>query len=144
MGTRLSALLVLLCGTLLLSGCNEPYETAPFKGQLLLNDVPVANAQITLQPIASDPNSTKAGPGSYARTDALGMFEMRLVTDDQPGAIVGQHKLFISTGHVDAVTTDAGELKGETIPLRYTQGLETIIVSAAGNENAKIGIISDD
>jgi len=127
-----------------LGGCNEPYQIAVFKGQLMLDDAPVVNAQITLQPMANDPNSSKAGPGSYATTDAQGNFEMKLVSNDESGAVVGQHKLFITTSEVDDVTTDAGVVKGERIPIRYSQGREIITVPPSGNENARIAISSDE
>lgn len=56
---------------------------------------PLEGAMLNTQPISTDRNSNP-GPGSFAKTDAEGHFELELVSPAKPGAVVGTHRVRIS------------------------------------------------
>jgi len=84
---------VLLWMLVVIAGCGEGFPVAPASGIVLLDGSPLANASITTQPIAT--NSLNPGPGSFARTDAEGRFDLELVQPAIRGAIIGEHRLMI-------------------------------------------------
>src|SRR5688500_34311 len=89
---RLAAFLML--GPLLFAGCGERLPVAPVSGMITFEGKPLAGASITTQPIAA--SSTNPGPGSFARTDDQGRFELELVKPARKGAIIGEHRVMIS------------------------------------------------
>jgi hypothetical protein len=101
-------------------GCGgESYRLAPVSGRVTVNGKPLANATVTFQPIGSAGHDP--GPGSYGRTDADGNYTLRVVEDKRNGAVVGNHRVSISTqggGRAKAVDDDM-EIPRETLPARY-------------------------
>ena len=48
-------------------------------------------------PPAFKPNGpTNPGSNSYGKTDAAGLFELKVVTTDAPGAVVGIHRVYVT------------------------------------------------
>ena len=86
-------ILMLLLLLVALAGCGQGFPVAPASGVVLLDGAPLANANITTQPIGTD--SRNPGPGSFGRTDAEGRFELELVKPAMRGAIIGEHRFMI-------------------------------------------------
>lgn len=125
-------------GCLLLAGCGSGYEIAPVAGTVTLGGKPLPDAAITFQPLGG--NGTKEpGTGSYGRTDAQGRFSLRMIANDQAGAIVGNHSVTISTGKSDP-TTDASHVSGEKVPVSYRNGSQRFNVPAEGTAQADFAI----
>src|SRR6188508_823511 len=93
----------------MLAGCGQGLPVAPASGVVLLDGIPLANASITTQPIATD--SPNPGPGSFGRTDAEGRFELELVNPAMRGAIIGEHRVMIRPA--DAVPTPSAPQQTE-------------------------------
>jgi hypothetical protein len=78
-----------------LAGCGGGPRYVPVSGVVTLNGKPYKGAIVKFQPVGTRDNPNP-GRGSYAHTDEGGRF--RLVVDDQiTGAVVGKHRVFITT-----------------------------------------------
>jgi hypothetical protein len=75
-------------------GCTGSPSFAPVSGKVTREGKPLADASVGFQPNAS----LNPGSGSYGRTDADGRYELKVVTTDEPGAVVGPHKVFVTPG----------------------------------------------
>src|SRR5262245_34522707 len=74
-------------------GCNrDPYGVAPVSGRVTLDGKQVPKLAVMLQPVATAGN-INPGPGSYGVTDADGVYSMKLVGKEAPGAVVGKNKV---------------------------------------------------
>ena len=129
-------------GLLILCGCGggSQVQIVPVSGVVTLNDKPLVNATVSFQP-----EGREAGPASYARTNEHGMFVLRTVDTNQPGAKVGKHRVTIT---VDAVG-DPGDDTGRSakpiveIPDRYHRKTElTFDVQPPGNMSATFALTS--
>lgn len=76
------------------AGCSSS-NVAPVSGRVKLDGKPLAGVHVGFQPIAK-PGNVNPGGGSYAMTDSDGQFKLLLVEGEQPGAIVGQHRVEIT------------------------------------------------
>src|SRR5262249_10111644 len=76
-------------------GCQPGAKVAPISGIVTLDGKPLANAHVVVQPIASGGMATP-GTGSYAVTDTSGAYTLRLVDNDQQGAVIGNHRVEIN------------------------------------------------
>ena len=116
------------CGLLALAGCGPDGQGAvPVSGRVTLDGKPLANLQITFQPLAQD--ASGFGPGSFARTDADGQFAMRKVWPDAPGAVPGAHR----------VTMDFDQdppSKSLVLPEDFRNGTAEFVVPAEGTSAA--------
>ena len=83
---------------ILLCGCGPSINRVPASGVITLDGEPLAGVDISTQPVGTK-GSSVYHPGSHAKTDAEGRFTLLLQTDDQPGAVVGTHAVYISFGH---------------------------------------------
>jgi hypothetical protein len=83
-----SALLLLFA----LGGCGTK-GLAPVSGTVTLDGQPLPDASVNFQPL----DSTKSGLGSSGKTDASGRYSLRVVMDDKTGAVIGKHRVSIST-----------------------------------------------
>jgi hypothetical protein len=103
-------------------GCGrQPYQLAPVSGRVTLNQKPLANAWVYFAPMASK-GTIAPGPTSHGQTDADGRFTLS-VDAQHAGAVVGQHRVFISTRDSGAARQpDAGvRMAKELVPDRYNQ-----------------------
>lgn len=118
MNISTSTLVPLLMGfaaLLLLAGCGaaDGPELARVSGTVTLNGEPLPHAVVQFQP---------TGPqGSYsaARTDESGFYELRF-TRDRSGAIIGTHRVSISTAAPDAEDENGNPRPvAEKVPATY-------------------------
>jgi hypothetical protein len=124
------------------SGCGGKGPTiAPVSGLVTMNGQPLANATVTFQPMRSQDKDP--GPGSYGKTDLNGRFTLRLVGSDRPGAVVGKHRVAITSGAAADTTNDRAPATKEGIPARYNtkSRLETE-VGPGGTEEANFPLKS--
>jgi hypothetical protein len=77
-----------------LSACSAGVKTAPVSGIVTLDGKPLANAHVAFQPTATTGKS--AGMGSAGVTDQNGAYMLRLSDSDQPGAVIGNHRVEIN------------------------------------------------
>jgi hypothetical protein len=112
---------IALC-LMVISGCGDSkdYELAPVSGVVTLDGQPVPQAEVVFQPIGTAEKSAP-GPGSVARADESGRFELKTIRDE-PGAVVGSHSVAIYS-HREAPAggsdVDVGPPRTEAIPARY-------------------------
>jgi hypothetical protein len=92
-------------------GCADSYEVAGVDGVLLIDGKPGDRVFVQFIP---DIDAGTHGPVSEAETDLDGKFTLRIssVTDSQPGAVVGQHRITLSDMKLAESATGAG------IPIR--------------------------
>jgi hypothetical protein len=76
------------------AGCSSS-NIAPVSGRVTLDGKPLAGVHIGFQPIAK-PGNMNPGGGSYAMTDSDGQYKLLLVEGEQPGAVVGKHRVEIT------------------------------------------------
>lgn len=128
-------------------GCGEPlaYNLAPVRGVVTLDGKPVANAVVTFQPRSS--GQGVAGPGSTARSDASGTFELRTIRDES-GAVVGLHNVTIYPNYAKSSSpggADSGgrAVIGPDIPRKYNyESTLTFEVPAGGTDSANFQLSS--
>ncbi|MCC7475280.1 MAG: hypothetical protein IT425_07780 [Pirellulales bacterium] len=143
------------CAFAFAAGCDRGLPIAPASGTLSLNGQPLANANITTQPIgAGTPNP---GPGSFATSDSQGHFELELVKPARKGAIIGQHRLMISppnttpqndstqvTSSGITVFTDTPKSNRAAVPTSwptsFNDGSLTLEIPAAGSDSLRIDL----
>jgi hypothetical protein len=128
-------------------GCGEPssYSLAPVRGVVTLDGEPVVNAVVTFQPRST--GQSVAGPGSTARSDASGKFELRTIRDD-PGAVVGPHSVTIYPNYAKAGSAGGADSGGRAvigpdIPRKYNyESTLTFEVPAEGTDSANFELSS--
>lgn len=141
----LFSLLPLLSSLLLIAaGCGgESYPVAPVSGQVTLDGQPLADARIGFEPRRQG-NNPNAGPGSYAKTDAQGRFELQTLKDEK-GAVVTTHDVWIRT--FVAPADRSGEIiesQPEKVPARYNDATTlTFTVPAEGSDQANFALTSE-
>ncbi|MCA9101532.1 MAG: hypothetical protein KDA63_10295 [Planctomycetales bacterium] len=134
--------LVTLAGALSLVGCaDKPYELAPVSGVVTLNDQPLVNASVNFQPVAAG-TSAAPGPGSFGRTDDRGRFQLRTVDLDAEGAVVGTHRVTVSTPSSNTEIRDDRSYPQdmETLPPEWQDGSKHFAVPAGGTDAANFSI----
>lgn len=134
---RWAALLVVLVG------CDSGPKVVPVGGKITLDGKPLANASVNFQPMATG-MSTKAGPGAYATTDAAGSYTLRSVSTDEPGAVVGMHRVEIDL----KVESDDRDPKlrppPKVLPARYNRQSELQFeVPSTGTSEANFDLKSN-
>jgi hypothetical protein len=83
---------LLLPLSLLPLGCGKDYQIASVSGRVLIDNRPLAHAEIRFQP-----TDGKDFPYSVGFTDDQGNYTLRLENgSDTPGAVVGEHRVLIS------------------------------------------------
>ena len=120
----------------MLAGCNSrPYDVVPVSGRFTINGQPIPNASITTQPIAAQ-GSIHPGPGSFGKTDADGRFELELVDPAEAGAVVGQHRVTITTaGHsADPESDMIQDVPRDMLPPACRDGSLVYEVPAGGTD----------
>ncbi len=93
-------------------GCSNGYQIASVSGHVLMDNRPLANAEVRFQPTDS-----KGFPYSTSFTDDQGNYTLHLENgSDTPGAVVGEHRVVIS---LDYCT----KRPGMTQPPKFGTGL---------------------
>jgi hypothetical protein len=112
-----------------LAGCSDNLHVRPVEGTVRLDGQPLAGAEVIFRP--------ENGRPSLGVTDAQGRYILRY-SADQLGALVGKHKVSISTSG-EAAETGAEDApaaqKVEKLPARYnSQSTLEVTVDASGAE----------
>lgn len=119
----------LLVCSLFVLGCGQGKDVAPVSGLVTLDGEPLAGASVAFQPIGANP-----GSGSYGRTDSEGRFSLQLVNPDEPGAVVGRHRVSITLSEGES-SSDAGPVV-EKVPARYNRNSELEVEVPAGGADS--------
>ncbi len=126
-----------------LGGCGTK-GFAPVSGTVTLDGKPLANASVNFQPV----DSAKSGLGSSSKTDANGRYRLRVVMDDKAGAVVGKHRVSISTWKEEDPSYDPppGKLPPKAkdpIPAKYNAKTELAFeVPPGGSDQADFALTS--
>ena len=126
-------------------GCrNQDYDVAPVAGRVTLDGKPLADAHVIFQPIASSDKNAEPGPGSYGSTDADGRYTLETIEPVESGAVVGNHRVTITTAHHSANPADdsAAAMPKETLPKSCSNGSMRMEVPAEGTDKADFEIKS--
>ncbi len=129
---------------MLIVGCTQSeFDLAPVSGLVTLDGEPLQGARVAFEPRQTPGGDPLAiGPGSYGETDATGRYELVSLNDD-PGAVVGTHRVRISTHLVefDPTRSEQKVLSEEKVPARYSgkQALE-FVVPAGGSDAANFAL----
>jgi hypothetical protein len=127
----------------LLAGCTgDPYDIVPVSGQVTLDGDPVAEATVSFEPVGEG-NEPQLGPGSFGVTDAEGRYTLETV-DRRRGAVVGEHRVTISTFRAAPDRSKMEVVREEEIPARYSGESElTFVVPPEGSEGADFELVSE-
>lgn len=128
----------------LLAGCSSAeYEIAPVEGMVHLDGQPTAEVHVSFQPVAADKSAANPGPGSFGVTDKQGRFRLRLVETDQPGAVVGRHRVRLSMKTATRVAqSDAGGPVQSPLPPSARDGSLEFVVPEGGTKEANFILVS--
>ena len=127
-----------------LAGCGgEHFDVAPVSGVVTLDGQPLADARVGFEPRRKGDNPN-AGPGSYAKTDAAGRFELKTL-DGQNGAVVTTHDVWIRTFIAPADRSgEIIEAAAERVPAKYNDATTlTFDVTPEGTDQAKFNLLSE-
>ena len=120
---------LVLCGVGMFAGCGggeSGPELSDVNGRVQLDGTPVEGATVTFSPM-------DGGRPSFGTTDANGDYELAY-TEDRSGAVVGKHKVAISTGQVSG--EEAASESQERIPPKFnTQTTLEVEVESGGSEH---------
>jgi hypothetical protein len=138
----LSPCLLVSLSVLVLAGCGGgPYKTARVSGRITLNGQPLSHAAITFQPIGSEGN-LNPGAGSGAFTDSDGRYLLKLIGQDNEGAVVTKHKVRITLTRREDSADDRPKRYKE-IPARYNGKTKLEFdVPAGGTDSANFDLTS--
>ena len=135
-------MLAVVCMLLLLLavGCGQSeFNLVPVSGVVTLDGEPLPEARVAFEPLHTSGGDPLAiGPGSYGETDATGRYALVSI-DDDPGAVVGTHRVRISTylAEFDPSRTKQNVLSAEKTPAHYRgQSALQFQVPAGGTEAA--------
>jgi hypothetical protein len=134
MTRRASGIVHLWLMALLLSGCySAETDVVPVSGRVTLRGKPLPGAVVTLQPVDSSHEASDR-TGSTGGTDSEGRFSLTLIKPSIPGAVVGRHRVTITTAKSSA--NDAQLPRGELVPPKWRNGSEIFEVLPGGTSEA--------
>lgn len=115
----------------------------PVSGQVILNGKPLAHTYVKFAPVPRPgQNPLDTNPGSHAWTDRQGCFTLQQIENDEPGVIVGEHKVLMRSGN-SGLGPDG--FVNERVPFSWRKGLRKHYVSWTGPKLAvfRIETIAD-
>ncbi|MEW4561764.1 hypothetical protein AB1K70_04520 [Bremerella sp. JC770] len=123
------------------AGCSrDPFACVPVSGMVTLDGEPLKTARVIFTPERKG-DSAIVGPISFCITDDQGQFALN-TTSGKPGAMIGNHKVFICGEVRDEENPDVILVK-EYLPRRYYEGTElTYEVSGYGTDEANFALTS--
>jgi hypothetical protein len=133
---------IVICATG--AGCSGS-KIAPVSGRVTLDGKPLAGVHVSFQPIAKA-GDINPGGGSYAVTDAEGQFRLLLVEGEQPGAVIGKHRVEI-TARSEPIPANVDLARKPTpkvfVPAKYSRNSElTFEVPPGGTKDANFELKS--
>jgi len=118
------------------SGCGGPgYSLVPVSGTVQLKGKPLANADVVFTPADS-----QSGPSSFATTNDQGQYELTTLDFGKTGAVVGSHRVVITTAKSSDPGDERATVSKELVPRRYRDGSFPMEVPLAGTTEANIDI----
>jgi hypothetical protein len=136
--------LLMLPISLFLIGCGggNGIPTASVSGKITMDDKPLANVSVTFQPQGGEKLNT--GGGSFGKTDEEGRFALEFVASGDSGAVVGEHRVSISTPEPEEAQQDDAFEFVDPIPARYNRSSTlTFEVPADGTTEANFALTSE-
>lgn len=126
-----------------LFGCDSsPFDIVPVSGTVTLDGKPLTDANVTFNPRASG-DSLRAGPDSYARTDATGRFELATL-NGVSGAVVATHRVRIRTRRQkEGSNGEVIVVSEETLPAKYHDSTELTFQVTDATKSADFSLTSD-
>lgn len=131
--------IVVYC-VIVVCGCGPRINVVPASGTITLDGEPLANVDISTQPIETGASSVNH-PGSQGRTDANGHFTLELQTGDKAGAVVGKHAVYITFGNDP--THQEPNAGNPILPQRYWNGTLNFTVPEDGTNELNFQLESN-
>lgn len=131
---------LLAIGILAAVGCGGGPEYVPVSGCVTLDGKPVNGAAVVFQPVGN--GGEAGGYGSTGKTDANGRYSLSVASPEKrAGALVGKHRVSITTRTTEDGTDEIQSRGGETIPARYnSQSTLTVDIPPGGSTEADFGL----
>lgn len=123
--------LSLLLAALLVAGCGESAKYAPVSGTVTHRGKPVAGVLVSFQPV-----DLPVAAQSVARTDASGRYTLKRLASDSVGAMVGPHRVTMTSMAPDPNANESTPLPREIVPPRLRDGSIRFQVPAVGTDAA--------
>lgn len=121
---------------LLCAGCEQRrYVTVPVSGRITLDGKPTEGVHVSFQPQGG-------GPASVGLTDKEGRYQLRRIDTQQPGALVGTHRVYFSLVAENVATDDVGRSFKSRLPDKYRKGMITFTVPPGGTDQADFHLSS--
>ena len=124
---------------LVLCGCGPKVNVAPASGIITLDGTPLVNVNISTQPVETG-GSTVVNPGSEGITDENGRYTLNLLGLGTPGAVIGEHAVYITFGK-DPTHQPPGS-NNPKIPARYWNGSVGFTVPEEGSSDLNFELTS--
>jgi len=104
-----------------LGGCGGGPDFVPVTGRVMLDGKPLAHALVAFNPSAPEGKIVAPGPGSMGITDEQGRYVLKVVGTDgrTDGAVVGEHRVRISTSGVATRPGEDAPTQRERVPEKY-------------------------
>lgn len=126
----------LLLMTSVLVGCQRGPNLAKVTGTVKVNGEPLPYAYVVFNPIKP--------PRSYgsAYANAQGQYELQFAGDSK-GALVGEHKVSITSAKGDEIPVGAEFARGFVIPAKYNTDTELVREVKAGSNVIDFDLVVD-
>ena len=123
------------------TGCGggADHALSPVSGRVTLRGKPLAGAHVMFQPVSAG-SADSPGPGSFGHTDAQGRFELKTVGLEEPGAVVGKHRVKITRVLQTARQDDMGAPMDRSIPPAARNGQLEFEVPEGGTYQANFDL----
>src|SRR5262245_52024508 len=117
-----------------LTSCKPAVKVAPISGVITLDGKPLANAHVVFQPQSA---TRTAETGSFAFTDANGEYVLKMADNEQPGAVLGKHRVEINLVMISDDRDPKVRGPQKTLPAKYNHNTElSFDVVAGGSDKA--------
>lgn len=120
--------ILVICSVL---GCGDGANFAPVSGRVMLNGEPLASTYLVFEPEGGLPEQASTG-----KTDSSGQYTLTVVGTQKPGALVGRHRVQLTTVAPDAMQDELSTLPRDRIPARYRRSPPAFEVSPDGSNQA--------
>ncbi|MCS7304744.1 MAG: carboxypeptidase-like regulatory domain-containing protein [Thermoguttaceae bacterium] len=125
-----------LAAALVLAGCEQRrYVIVPVSGRITFEGKPMEGVHVNFQPQGG-------GPASVGVTDKEGRYTLRRIDTQQPGAIVGTHRVYFSLAAENVSQDDAGRPVKSRLPEKYRKGMIMFTVPPSGTNQADFQLSS--